>query len=301
LRLAHATADVSSSWLAPDEFLSAARDGRRQPAATAYLLDWARLKTAWRSLLPALALLAGVLALQLALTYLPYRPYPADEARLELVLRHHPGYPIAGLDGAADGGALSAAGAPVQADAVRLVLLVDGQVYEDRVLAAAGSGRGRQIRQYLYWALPAGERQVQVLLYDPAGAGQPQALFDDRMAFSAGQVNRLAYQDQVVGGDPEVGEQLYYDSSLGSTVSCRICHSLEPDQRLVGPSFAGVAGRAGQRVPGLSAEAYLRQSILEPDAYVVDGYPQGQMVQNLDEILTEQQIADLVAFLMTLK
>jgi hypothetical protein len=69
----------------------------------------------------------------------------------------------------------------------------------------------------------------------------------------------------------------------------------------VGPSFAGIGNRAENRVPGLSAEEYLRQSILEPDAYIVEGYPSGLMVPNLGETLTDAQIDDLVAFLMTLK
>ena len=49
----------------------------------------------------------------------------------------------------------------------------------------------------------------------------------------------------------------------------------------------------------MSAEEYLRQSILEPDAYIVEGFPAGQMLPNLGEILSPQQIDDLVAFLLT--
>jgi hypothetical protein len=94
---------------------------------------------------------------------------------------------------------------------------------------------------------------------------------------------------------------LYNEASLGTNASCRICHSLEPGDDRVGPSFAGIASRAGERVPGLSAEEYLRQSILDPDVYTVEGYPSGLMVPNLGETLTEAQIDDLVAFLMTLK
>ena len=69
---------------------------------------------------------------------------------------------------------------------------------------------------------------------------------------------------------------------------------------LVGPSFDGIASRAQTRVPGLSAEEYLRQSIVEPNAYVVDGFPTGQMFNNYAEVLTEEDIDNLVAFLLTL-
>ncbi|MBC8503449.1 MAG: hypothetical protein ISR58_15800 [Anaerolineales bacterium] len=45
----------------------------------------------------------------------------------------------------------------------------------------------------------------------------------------------------------------------------------------------------------------LRHSILEPDAYIVEGLPSGQMLPNLGEILTGEQIDDLVTFLMSIK
>jgi len=39
-----------------------------------------------------------------------------------------------------------------------------------------------------------------------------------------------------------------------------------------GPSFQGISKRAGDRVPGLSAVEYLRQSIVDPSAYMVEGF-----------------------------
>jgi nitric oxide reductase subunit C len=109
----------------------------------------------------------------------------------------------------------------------------------------------------------------------------------------------LSFVDSSIGKDPIAGEKLYYETSLGANASCRICHSLEPGEDLVGPSFAGIATRAAGRVPGLSAEEYLRQSILDPDAFIVEGYPGGLMVPDLEDTLTDAQVDDLVAFLMT--
>ena len=70
---------------------------------------------------------------------------------------------------------------------------------------------------------------------------------------------------------------------------------------LVGPSHAGVGTRAGEYVAGMSAEEYLRESLVEPDAHVVDGYTPGMMYQYYAEDLNVQEIADLVAYLQTLK
>jgi mono/diheme cytochrome c family protein len=99
------------------------------------------------------------------------------------------------------------------------------------------------------------------------------------------------------------GEALYKSTTIGTTGApgCVTCHSLEEGVTLVGPSHAGIGAAAGSRVPGMSAEEYLRQSIVDPDAHLEDNFSPGVMYQNFGTDLTEQQISDLVAFLMTLK
>jgi cytochrome c2 len=82
--------------------------------------------------------------------------------------------------------------------------------------------------------------------------------------------------------------------------SCATCHSLEPDVVIVGPSLSGVASRAETRVPGQGAETYLRNSILHPGDYLVPGF-ENVMAQNLGEVLTADQINDLLVFLLTLR
>ncbi|MCX7669344.1 MAG: cytochrome c [Anaerolineae bacterium] len=99
-------------------------------------------------------------------------------------------------------------------------------------------------------------------------------------------------------GDPAAGKALFAQTMLGSTPGCITCHALEPGKTLVGPSMAGIAGRAGKTVAGQSAEQYLRQSIVEPDAHVVAGFARGLMPK---PNLNDQQVNDLVAYLLTLK
>ena len=106
-----------------------------------------------------------------------------------------------------------------------------------------------------------------------------------------------------VTGDAGRGKELFNKTVIGpkSAPGCVTCHSLEPGKTLVGPSLAGIAGQAGTRVSGKSAEEYLRESIVNPNAFVVEGFPSGVMYQNYGKELSEQEIADLVAFLLTLK
>ena len=79
------------------------------------------------------------------------------------------------------------------------------------------------------------------------------------------------------------------------------CHSLEPGVRIVGPSQAGLATRAGTRRPGYSAELYIYESITRPNAYIVDTFQPDLMPKTFKETLKPQDLANLIAFLLTLK
>ena len=104
-------------------------------------------------------------------------------------------------------------------------------------------------------------------------------------------------------GNAENGEKLYKQTTIGSASApgCATCHSLEEGVTMAGPSHYGVATRAETAVEGMSAEEYLRQSIVDPDAHISEGFTAGIMYKNYGQELSESQINDLVAFLMTLK
>jgi len=110
--------------------------------------------------------------------------------------------------------------------------------------------------------------------------------------------------DDEAGQDPvALGEKLYKGQSIGSASSpgCVTCHSMEEGVTLVGPSHAGVGSRAGTLVAGMSAEEYLKESIVEPNAHIVDGFSPGVMYQNYAKELSDEQIDALVAYMLTLK
>lgn len=104
-------------------------------------------------------------------------------------------------------------------------------------------------------------------------------------------------------GDAANGEALFAQPTIGANNApgCITCHSLEPDVVIVGPSQAGLATRAETRVAGQSAEEYIRNSITEPNAYVVEGFAEGVMYQNYATDLTAEEINDLIAYTLTLK
>jgi mono/diheme cytochrome c family protein len=81
---------------------------------------------------------------------------------------------------------------------------------------------------------------------------------------------------------------------------CASCHSTIGDTVIVGPPLAGIATTAETRVAGMGSHAYVEQSILEPSAYVNEGY-QDLMPKTFGTILTGEELDALVAFLLTLK
>lgn len=89
---------------------------------------------------------------------------------------------------------------------------------------------------------------------------------------------------------------------------CFYCHTLDESEPLrlealrtpLGPRLEVVSSIAGDRVPGLSAEEYLRQSILDPAAYVVEGEWSREMLGGLRYLLSEEDVNDLIAFLLSI-
>jgi cytochrome c oxidase subunit 2 len=97
------------------------------------------------------------------------------------------------------------------------------------------------------------------------------------------------------GGGGEQGAKLFASEGCGG------CHAFTPagTDAQVGPSLddlTAAAQKAGQPL----AE-YVRQSIVEPDAFVVSGYQPGVMPKTFGESLSDEEIDALVAYLTEVK
>lgn len=102
-------------------------------------------------------------------------------------------------------------------------------------------------------------------------------------------------------GDMAAGEELFFEGLDGihDQASCSTCHSLDPNNSVWAPSLAGIWTRAGGRVGGLTDVDYLRQSILDPGAFVVEGSWPFAMPFAYPEVLSDEQVNNLIAFLLT--
>jgi cytochrome c5 len=82
---------------------------------------------------------------------------------------------------------------------------------------------------------------------------------------------------------------------------CLTCHTIGKTGALRFPDLAGVDVRAKSRVAGLSDVEYFAQSMYEPTAYVVEGFPPAMPPINKPPIgLSDQEILCVIAYLQTL-
>ena len=104
----------------------------------------------------------------------------------------------------------------------------------------------------------------------------------------------------------ELGKSIYLISppNVGAQpLWCSTCHQIEGvTQGLIGPDLTHVGTDAANRVPGMSAEDYIRESIVDPEARLTAGVDRGNtpglMIKSITEGLTDEQVDALVAFLL---
>jgi len=98
------------------------------------------------------------------------------------------------------------------------------------------------------------------------------------------------------------GEELFHSPHIGKNhvIGCISCHSLKTEIQTVGPSLKGLSLRAGLLIPNLSAQQYIKQSITNPDAYIVAGFSPAVMFSHYKDELQADEIEALVSYLMTL-
>jgi cytochrome c2 len=92
------------------------------------------------------------------------------------------------------------------------------------------------------------------------------------------------------------GQKVFLDSG------CSGCHTIQGlSTGTVGPNLSQIATVAATRVPGISAEDYIRESILDPSVFVVEGFPDNVMPKNFSTLLSQEKLEDLIAFLVAQK
>jgi len=93
----------------------------------------------------------------------------------------------------------------------------------------------------------------------------------------------------------KAGEEIFHTKG-----TCEICHRIG-QKGTRAPDLAGIGARAAKTKPGMSAKAYIIESLLQPDAYIVEGYP--NIMPHVDKppiALNRSEVWALTAFLESL-
>ena len=88
-------------------------------------------------------------------------------------------------------------------------------------------------------------------------------------------------------------------------IGCHVIPGIPAAVGQVGPDLSNIGVDGATRIPGYTAEQYIRESLLNPNAFIAPECPAGPclpnlMVQNLGDTLTAEEIDTLVAYLASL-
>jgi mono/diheme cytochrome c family protein len=121
------------------------------------------------------------------------------------------------------------------------------------------------------------------------GGGEETAPLPETVEGGTTQTETGTTTEPAAQGDPAAGKQVFSANGCGS------CHTFKPagSSGTTGPDLDKLpefAQKAGQPLP-----EFVRESIVNPSAYVEEGYPDGVMPKY--DQLSDKELADLVAFL----
>ena len=137
-------------------------------------------------------------------------------------------------------------------------------------------------------------------------------------------------------GDPENGQVLFNTLQPQTGFACATCHYVNSTVRLVGPGLLGIGDPShdpsehsessmdgmDMNTEGMTSEPnagddihdednesdsmedvaeYIRISILQPNEFIVEGFPENLMPAIYSEVFSEEEVNDLIAYLLTLQ
>ena len=92
-------------------------------------------------------------------------------------------------------------------------------------------------------------------------------------------------------------------AKLARRSGCASCHSLDGSRR-PGPTWKGLYGSRRPLANGrevVADEAYLRRSIIAPDAEIAQGFPEGMMPKDFGRKLSEEKIRMIIELIKSVR
>lgn len=139
--------------------------------------------------------------------------------------------------------------------------------------------------------------RLRLQIHDSAVAGEPYPLEiyvrADFLPVAGNAELAAVVEREKVTETPEVPADAELGKTLFTNYGCTGCHALDGAE-LTGPPLNGIASRHGEDL-----DAYLKTSILEPAAFIAEGYEAS--MPSYAGVIPDQEIAHIIAFIRGLK
>jgi len=172
---------------------------------------------------------------------------------------------------------------------------------EDYIVSTISTGRPVSTRPELYVgggkpAMPAWSQRFGGPLRDD----QVRNLATFILNWEATALGEVELAELPTPSAEEVTDPIAHGEQLFTSSGCGGCHAIEgTSSGEVGPNLTQIAQVAATRKDGVSAEDYIRESILNPNAFVVEGFQPNLMPQNYGQQLSSRDLGDLLDYLLT--
>ncbi len=194
---------------------------------------------------------------------------------------------------------------------------------EEKIGPNLGQGFGRKVLLADGTSVTADEEYLRESIFDPKAKvvkGYPAVMPTFKGSLSPDDVGAIIAYLRSLSGDKEEDKKKEGEKAvekeeregkeapsaqkgkaLTETLGCLGCHSVDGSGR-VGPSFQGLFGRQVELEGGGKAtadEAYIRESINQPKAKVVKGYP--NVMPEFQGKISEEDLSAIIVYIKTLK
>lgn len=142
----------------------------------------------------------------------------------------------------------------------------------------------------------ADEPTPQVIAVKVAATPPPQESSDDNTQSTTQQAT-----DSQDSGHPAIAAAF----NKGGCAGCHVIPGIPGANGQIGPDLSTIGSDAGSRIDGYSADEYIRESIVEPNAFIAPECPTGEcpegvMLQAFAQVLSPQDLDTIVAYLSAL-
>jgi putative membrane-bound dehydrogenase-like protein len=129
-------------------------------------------------------------------------------------------------------------------------------------------------------------------LFGGWGQAKGAAWFDDLSLQEMKPIHKKSAEQKERPGLAKRGENIFHKHAVAS---CVRCHKVGNEGGVIGPAMDGIASRKDR--------AYIYESLINPTAQLAEGFDKlgASPMPPMNILLDEQQLADVMAYLMTLK